>query len=62
MSYWVWQDTDPKKSDERKRHEAVARYTERFGHTPAHVYTTAEQAQVGAVIAAGALWLGPVED
>jgi len=62
MTYFVWQDLDPKKSDERKAAEATARYVTRFGHAPAHVYTTAEQAQVKATIAPGALWLGPVQD
>jgi hypothetical protein len=62
MNYFVWHDIDPKKSDERKAAEAVARYVARFGHAPANVYTQAEQAQAGGVIAPGALWLGPVED
>jgi len=61
MTYWVWQDNDPKKTDEKKRDEACARYMIRFGAWPANVYTQAEQAQVKAVIAPGALWLGPVE-
>jgi len=61
MHYFVWQDFDPKKSDERKRAEAIARYVERFGYKPENVYTQADQAQCKGTIAPGALWLGPVE-
>jgi len=62
MTYWVWQDNDPKKTDEKKRDEACARYMIRFGQWPTNVYTQADQAQCKGTIAPGALWLGPVED
>lgn len=62
MNYFVWIDLDPKKSAERKVAEATARYLERIGTPPAHVYTQADQALVQGTIAPGALWLGPVEE
>ncbi len=62
MTYFIWHDLDPKKTDEKKRHEACARYMIRFGVWPSNVYTHADQASVKGVIAPGALWLGPVEE
>ena len=48
--YLMWQDLDPKKSDERKVTEATARYVERFGVAPTEVLQKAN----------GLWWLGPI--
>jgi len=57
MSYFAYHDLDPKKSDERKLSEVIARFVERFGAPPTTVLTHAERFE----IAPGQLWLGPVE-
>ena len=51
MSFLMWQDIDPKKTDERKVAEARARYYERFGKEPTEVLAKAP----------GLWWLGPIE-
>ena len=49
-TFLMWQDIDPKKTDERKIAEATARYVERFGAQPAEVIQKAP----------GLWWLGPI--
>ena len=48
--YLMWQDLDPKKTDERKVAEARARYAERFGVEAAEAINKAP----------GLWWLGPI--
>ncbi len=48
--YLMWQDSDPKKTDERKVAEGIARYLEKFGAQPAEVIRKAD----------GLWWLGPI--
>ena len=50
MKWLMWQDLDPKKTDERKVAEARARYAERFGVEAAEVIAKAP----------GLWWLGPI--
>ncbi len=51
MTFLMWQDLDPKKTDARKVSEATARYVERFGAEPSEVLAKAP----------GLWWLGPIE-
>ena len=50
MHYLMWQDTDPKKTDERKIDEARTRFVERFGYAPAEIIEKSP----------GLWWLGPI--